>query len=258
MMALFNIKSLALLAWMFVNVVLALAIGRELGWGESLRQPVPKPVAHPSAPVEIVLHPDFRLPAQQDAYDQTLERPLFVPNRRPAPPAPPAPPPPPPVMQKGQFQLLGTVITDEMKSAVVKEVSSGKERQVVQGFTINGLQLEAVEADRIVFTQYDDREEIRLKIQASPKPVAPPPGAQPAKPQAGSDASRQADRPARRAAAQSGFGGAAEKPVVPRAAAPSSASRTGGRQAERPAAPPAAPKTIEDRKSDPLLKDFYK
>ena len=57
-----------------------------------------------------------------------------------------------------------------MKIAVVKEIASGKERQIVQGYTINGLHLEQVEADSIVFTQYEDREEIRLKIQPSPKP----------------------------------------------------------------------------------------
>jgi len=85
-----------------------------------------------------------------------------------------------PTMQKGQFQLLGTIITDEMRIAVVKEISSGKERQIVQGYTINGLQLEMVEADRIVFTQYEDREEIRLKIQRSSKPVAKPVSAPPA------------------------------------------------------------------------------
>lgn len=244
MTALFNIKSLALLAWAFVNVVLALAIGRELGWGENLHQPVPKPMAHPSAPVEIALHPDFRLPAPQVAYAETLERPLFVPSRRPPPPAPPAPPPPPPAMLKGQFQLLGTIITDEMRIAVVKEVSSGKERQIVHGYTINGLQLETVEADRIVFTQYDDREEIRLKIQASPKPAATPPGAQAAKPgaqavkpqQATTGAPRQAERPSGRAQFQGGS----------------------ARQADRPKAPPAPPQTVEERKNNPLMKDFYK
>lgn len=251
MMALFNIKSLLLLVWALVNVVLALAIGRELGWGDSLHQPVPKAVVHPSAPVEISLHPDFRLPAQQDAYAETLERPLFVPSRRSAPPAPAAPPPPPPAMLKGQFQLLGTIITDEMRYAVVKEVSSGKERQVAQGFTINGLQLEAVEADRIVFTQYDDREEIRLKIQASPKPAATPPGAQAAKP--GVAAVMPDTRASKPEKASTGAPWPVERPAA-RAKFQSGSAR----QADKPEPTPSPPTTMEDRKRDMLLKDFYK
>jgi len=173
MTALVNIKRLALLAWALVNTVLILAIGSELGWGENLHLTLPAPVVHPSVPVEITLPPDYHLPAREKTYAATLERPLFVPSRSPAPPVPPPPPPPPPTMKKGQFQLLGTTITDEVRIAIVKEVAGGKVRQIQLNQTINGLRLEQVEPDRIVFTQYDDREELRLKIQPSLK--APPP-----------------------------------------------------------------------------------
>lgn len=237
-----NIKSLALLAWVLISALLALAIGRELGWGENLHPPMPAPGVHPSVPVEVALYPDFRLPAREKTFAATLERPLFVPSRSPAPPAPSAPSAPPPTMQKGQFQLLGTIITDEMRIAVVKEISSGKERQIVQGYTINGLQLEMVEADRIVFSQYEDQEEIRLKIQRSAAPVAKPVSTlqrgQPAIPQA---APATSTRPAGRAG--SGGGPAGQIPA---------------RQIERPAAIILPPQTVEDRKRDPLLKDFYK
>jgi len=236
MMALANIKSLALLAWALVNAALVLSIGKELGWGEKLVQPLPAPEVHPSAPVEIALLPDFRLPAREKAYAQSLERPLFVPNRRKAPPVPAAPPPPPPTMQKGQFQLLGTIITDEMKIAVIKEISSGKERQVVQGYNINGLQLDLVESDRIVFSQYGDQEEIRLRIQRSPRPVAAPQGGQGARVQAAPAGSRPLLQPSGRVNTQGVSGGRVERPV--------------------PAIPP--PQTMEERARDPLLKDFYK
>jgi hypothetical protein len=143
-------------------------------------------------------------------------------------------------MKKGQFQLMGTIITDEIRIAVIKEISSGKERQIVKGFTINGLQLELVEADRIVFTQYEDREEIRLKIQRSPKPVSAPEGGQAARSQAVPVISRQPEKPA----GQAGRG-------VP-------AGQVPARQIERPAAIAPPSQTIEDRKRNPLLKDFYK
>lgn len=174
MTALLNIKHLALLAWAAVNAALGLAIGTELGWGEALHLALPVPVADPAAPVAITLPPDYRLPERGKTYAATLKRPLFVPSRREAPPVPPPPPPPPPTMKKGQFQLLGTTITDEMQAAIVREPVSGRVRQIMLNQTVNGLLLEQIEPDRIVFTQYGDREELRLKIQPSPK--APPAG----------------------------------------------------------------------------------
>jgi len=80
-------------------------------------------------------------------------------------------------MKKGQFLLLGTTITDELRSALVKEVASGKVRQIALNQTINGLLLEQVDVGSIVFTQYGDREELRLKIQPSPKAPLPNPPA---------------------------------------------------------------------------------
>jgi len=239
MMALVNTKRLAILAWAVANASLVLLIAAELGWGKKLVQPMPVPVVSLSEPIEIVLPPDFRLPALEKAYAGTLERSLFVPTRR---KAPPPPPPPPPTMQMGQFQLLGTTITDEFSIAIVKEVSSGKVRQIYKGYTINGLQLDLVESDRIVFSQYDDREEIRLKIQASPKPAAAPQtasqGEQPAKPQAA---------PAAQTPPAASFG-AVRAPV----ASP--------RQVERrkESNQPPLPQSIEERKNDPRFKDFYK
>lgn len=173
MMALGNIKNLTLAAWGLVSATLLLAIGGELGWGKNLKNPIPSPVAQQPSKVEIDLYPDFRLPAREKTFAATLERPLFVPSRRKAPPVPPPPPPPPPTMKKGQFQLLGTTITDETRIAIVKEVAGGKVLQLLLNQTINGLRLEQIEPDRVVFTQYDDREELRLKIQPSSK--APPP-----------------------------------------------------------------------------------
>ena len=178
MIALPNIKHLGLLTWTLVNTALVLAIGNELGWGEKLHLPTPAPVVHPSAPVEITLPPDYHLPEREKTYAATLERPLFVPSRS---QAPPPPPPPPPTMKKGQFQLLGTTITDELTAALVKEVASGRVRQLKLNQTINGLRLEQIGPDRVVFTQYDDREELRLKIQPSPKALPPgQPGSAPA------------------------------------------------------------------------------
>lgn len=236
MIALLNIKSLALLVWGLVNVALVASIGEELGWGESTRLPLRTPVVQPFSPVDIALPPDYRLPQLEKTNALTLERPLFVPSRRQAPPVPPLPPPPPPSMQKGQFQLQGTIIIDDMRIAVIKEISSGKERQVHQGYTINGILLDLVEPDRIVFSQYDDREELKLKIQRSAKSTVAAPVQKPAKLPVVSTISSQSLPPIERA--------------------PVGASPSARMDVPVPIVVPA--QTIEDRAKSPLFKDFYK
>ncbi len=194
------------------------------------------PVVHSSAPVEVALYPIFACRRGKKPMPRRWSGRSSCPaaaRHLPRPQHPRAAP----YHAKGQFQLLGTIITDEMRIAVVKEISSGKERQIVQGYTINGLQLEMVEADRIVFTQYEDREEIRLKIQRSSKPVAKPVSAPPA------------GQPARLQAAPA----TPTQPAGPAQGAGFSAGRI-----ERPASIILPPQTVEDRKRDPLLKDFYK
>jgi hypothetical protein len=241
MMALVNTKRLAILAWAVANASLVLLIGVELGWGKKLVQPMPVPVVSLSEPIEIVLPPDFRLPALEKAFAGTLERSLFVPTRR---KAPPPPPPPPPTMQKGQFQLLGTTITDEFSIAIVKEVSSGKVRQIYKGYTINGLQLDLVESDRIVFSQYDDREEIRLKIQASPKPAAAP--------QTASQGEQPAKNPAISATSSQ------PQPALGKVKAQGALQSRNRRSRDQEQDQPPLPQSIEERKNDPKFKDFYK
>lgn len=230
----FDVRHLAVVTWGLVNGGLLAAIGAE--WRHDI--PLPQGVAHAAPPAAVAIEPlpDFRLPPRERAFAVALERPLFVPSRRKPPPMPPPPPPPPPTMQKGQFLLVGTLITDEMKAAIVREVASGKERLVVEGFTINGLQLERVEPDRIVFTQYGDHEEIALKLQRSPKP-APKPAV--------------AGQPPAAAPAAAASGGTGAPAWTPRALPPAGAT-------QRPPPEPAKPMTMQDRLKNPLLKDFYK
>lgn len=246
MIAALNIKHLAWLAWGLANTALVAGIGSALTHDERSLHPIPALPA--AAPVELVAYPDFSLPLREKNFTATLERPLFVATRSKAPPVPPPPPPPPPTMKKGQFQLLGTIITDDARIAVIREIASGKERQVYEGYTINELRLESVQPNRIVFTQYDDREELQLKTLRSPKPAAAPAAAQAAKAQAAAAAAgAPAQAGAVAAPAQAGPSagwGRRDKPVAP--------------AAQRPPIDPGPPQTMEDRMRNPLMKDFYK
>ncbi len=166
MIGLMNIRGVIVMAWAAANGALVGVMGHELDW-EPLQEP-PRPLQTAQAAPEVTTEalPNFQLPPLEKKFTATTERPLFVSTRR-------KPPPPgteaqvKPTMKKGQFQLLGTTITDEFSSAIVRELATGKIRPVMQDKLINGLLLESVEADRIVFTQYDDKEELLLKIQPS-------------------------------------------------------------------------------------------
>jgi hypothetical protein len=173
-----NVRHLGVLVWGLANAGLIAGIATELGPAGRRAVILPQPPVIKPAPVEFVVYPDFHLPPREKAFAVTLERPLFVPDRRKAPPIPPPPPPPPPTMKKGQFQLVGTIITDDGKAAYLREIAGGKVRQVQEGAIINGILLQQVDPDHVVLTQYDDREELILKIQPSPAkaPPAPAPG----------------------------------------------------------------------------------
>ena len=171
-----DVRHLAFLGWAALNTGLAVVIGDRLDWGGQPHLEVPEPVTMTAEPVTVTLPADFTLPAAEKHFRQTLERPLFVPSRRPPPPPPPPPPPEPPpkpTMQKGQFQLMGTMILPEASYVVLRDVASGKTRRVEQGQTINGILIQSVEPERATLSQYDDIEVLVMKVAPSPKTASP-------------------------------------------------------------------------------------
>lgn len=171
--------------WGGVCIVLALVVGGlELDWGRQFYAPLPVLRKSAVKPAENPLLPEFALPPLEQGYPETVKRPLFVVTRLPAPPPPP-PAPPKPAMQKGQFILLGSIITQDVSIALLKEKSSGKTYRVAKGKEINGITLEKVEAQKVTLTQGDDREELLLKINAAPRTVPAQTTAPPVQPPAG-------------------------------------------------------------------------
>ena len=162
--------------WGLIYLGLGGVIGTELDWGESIRPGLPVPKSTPAARVDYPLQPEFSLLPLPQGFAETTARPVFTPDRQPPPP----PAPPKPAMQKGQFVLLGALITKEKNIALLREVSTGKATRVEQGKAINGITVANVYPEKAVLTQYDDQEELVLKIQPMSKQrpaatIAPPP-----------------------------------------------------------------------------------
>lgn len=159
------------IALLLSAALLALAIMTGLGRHASMPLPQPKP--DKTGVGALSLRQEFTLPPLEQTYTEVLERPLFVPTRRLPPPAPVDAPQS--AMRKGQFILLGVILTKDTKIAMLREIANNKVWRVEQGKEINGMLLEKLESDKITLKQGDDREEVVLKIkpmQSPPQPAA--------------------------------------------------------------------------------------
>ena len=177
----FGTRSGILPFWLAALGTVAVLIGWETDWGRQYtRAPVVPEVAAP-APVTLALLPDYRVQDGGESRQQTVERPVFVPTRRPAPPAvSAAQEAAKPRMQKGQFVLTGTAVVEQKSVAFLRESAGGKSRSVRVGETINGLLVAEVKPDRIRLTMGEDSEELLLKVAVGPRTTIQP--AQPTAP----------------------------------------------------------------------------
>jgi hypothetical protein len=158
------------IGWGLTYLALAGAIGLELDWGRRIHPSLPVPKPTPAARVDYPIQPEFTLRPLEQGFAETTARPIFTPGRHPPPP----PAPPRPAMQKGQFVLMGALITQDSSIALLRNVATGKSIRVEKGKAINGITVANVYPEKVVLTQYDDTEELVLKIQPSPKPTAAP------------------------------------------------------------------------------------
>lgn len=172
------------IGWGMVYLALVGVIGLELDWGRRIHPPLPAPKPMLAARVDYPVQPEFTLPTLEQGFAETTARPMFTPVRR-------APPPPAMLakgtMQKGQFALLGALITQDKSIAMLRDISSGKAIRVEQGKEIRGMTVTMIDPEKVILTQDGETEELVLKIQPSAKPLAAPkaaPAQQPVQPQA--------------------------------------------------------------------------
>jgi general secretion pathway protein N len=171
--------SYAVSAAIAAGIVLALvAIGVETTIGRGIGPAVMDKRMTPARVADANLLPAFSMPAIDQAFAETVARPLFVPTRRPAPPGAQANP-----NWKGKFILLGTSVTKALGDiAMLKEIATNKTFSVRSGQQINGITVDSVKPDRVTLKQGEDTEEVLMRTQGSPRlppgtPAVPPPGA---------------------------------------------------------------------------------
>jgi hypothetical protein len=183
----------ALLWWVAPALAFFALLGIETDWGGQLHKLPAAPQAIEPKAVAPALLPEYQVEGGVASLNETVDRTLFNPTRRPAPPAT-ASADGDKKVQSGQFVLTGTTLAGDRSIAFLKEVAGGKARTVRKGDKINGMLVADVLPDRVRFTHGDESEELMLKVAPGPKTTvaAAPPAATQAPPRGVAAARRSA------------------------------------------------------------------
>lgn len=157
--------------------LLAAALGVLLAFEitDASRSRIPAGTARKVAAAPAKLLPPIAQTPPEQAYPETVQRPLFTPTRRPAPPQATAGAP---SFQKGQFQLLGVIIAGNTKTAMLREKASGKIHRLEVGREVNGVRVATIDRDTVTLAQGAESEIVPMQVQ-KPGVAAPPMAAGP-------------------------------------------------------------------------------
>jgi len=208
-------------------VGLALLLAGVLLWeweqGLSLKRELLKMRKMPvtAVPAQNIL-PEFSLPELETGFPEFLVRPVFSIGRRAFVSVAQADAG---AMKKGQFVLVGVLISPKQRSALLRDVVTGKTETVAQVGLVRGMTLGDVQANRVVLRQGEESEELPLNIQTGPKrtlpqraAIAPTPAVAPPAPAASlprPPASAPVPGPIPAASAPPGLAASAPRPKTP-------------------------------------------
>lgn len=114
--------------------------------------------------------PEFSLPNAEAGFPEFLSRSLFAVSRRSSASAGKGAS----SMKKGQFALVGVLITPQKRAALLRDVQTNKTETVALVGVVRGITLGEVESNRVVLRQGAESEELVLNVQAGPKQPAIP------------------------------------------------------------------------------------
>ncbi|MFZ1829977.1 MAG: hypothetical protein WAW42_14715 [Candidatus Competibacteraceae bacterium] len=158
------------LFWMIVAIAAAGALVLERR--HPPRLPAPAVAQAPDAVVIPPLQP-FK-PQPLPRYAEIVERPVFIEARRPENDELAAPPAPPPNPDR-TLNLIGIVLVPNAAAALLRpEEPNAKVLRVPQGGTIDGWQLETVQAGKVVLRKGGEVRELALIRPSSPPRPVPP------------------------------------------------------------------------------------
>ena len=110
--------------------------------------------------------PEFSLPDPETGFPELLARPIFSTSRRTFVAAAPEDAG---AMKKGQFVLVGVLISPRQRSALLRDVATGKTETVAQVGVVRGMTVGQVMPGRVVLRQGEESEELLLNVLTGPK-----------------------------------------------------------------------------------------
>lgn len=151
------------------SVLVAGILFLEWQQGLQLQQELTKMRTIPVTPVPAQkILPEFNLPNPDAGFPELISRSLFAVSRR----SSASPGKGASSMKKGQFVLVGVLITPQQRSALLRDVQTNKTETVALVGVVRGITLGEVEPNRVVLRQGAESEELVLAVQAGPKQPA--------------------------------------------------------------------------------------
>jgi general secretion pathway protein N len=163
-----------LVAFAVLGVLLVIAIGLEAAFGLTLSKILDPSERKRAVPAEAKLLPALVAVGPEQAYPETVARPLFLPTRRPAPEAPTTTQG---ALQRGQYVLQGVIVVGDQRVAMVREKSSGKVQRIESGKDFNGMKVVSIERESVTLGLGGDEEKLTLNVQKPPASGVPHSGA---------------------------------------------------------------------------------
>ena len=151
-----------------IGLLLAAVIAVEAGFGATLRDALRPVSGKPPLPADAKLLPPLAITAAEQAYPETVARPLFTPTRRPAPVVVAAPQS---TFQKGQFVLAGVITVGAQRTAMLREKSNGRIHRLELGKEVNGIKVAEIQREQVTLAMGSEQEVLTLSV------LRPPPGA---------------------------------------------------------------------------------
>ncbi len=150
---------LALLVCVFLGGMIYL----ELEAGDRADAPAPA-IAETAAPERRMLPAEIAYePPVFAEFSEALERPLFAPSRRPPTVAAPTIVESAPQQQAFGFELVGVAISPEERFALIRQDGVADLQRVSLGRSLNGWQIEQIEADHVIFRAGETVRQINLR-----------------------------------------------------------------------------------------------
>lgn len=113
--------------------------------------------------------PEFDLPPEEAGFPELISRSLFSVNRRSSALASKGGVS---AMKKGQFVLVGVLITPQHSSAQLRDVQTNKAETVALNGVVRGMTVGEVSPSKVVLRQGSESEELPLNVQTGPKTAA--------------------------------------------------------------------------------------